>query len=909
MILHSVRIENFKAIRGPLDVVFEPNSPNLLEGPNGAGKSTLVEAMERCLLDSHNGTGTSVEEMRPRETALTPSIAVEFSHAGTVYRIAKTFLDSPKALLDRKRADGVYDTIAKGKAADEQVRDMLRSQPTKAKDRPGERMGLLSVLCSSQGRIALPALSGDALADVRSMLGAAVSGSRGLAFENAVTRKHTAVWTPGGKPKKGKLSELQMALTGARQDLETYAGLMERVGSLEASALDQRSRSKGALEQLRLAQAEYSPLEALAQRVVDLRLQRIPAASRLDAVNARYSQLRAEIDRIVEAADKKRRCEEARPRLVEAETAAKQTRDLRVQEASAARTAWEASCQPSPDVQQAETKIERATAFLQLGKELATVRVRLSCADKAAQVVARLKHAMVALNAPDASAWKLIQTVGRDFDQAAMKVEALALRLEITAETDLKTNVIAGDPAGDALLRPGESLVARGDGVLTVSLPGIATLHFAGPSGDSAQWRAQRDEKHVELRRLLEPFGVAGWHDLIDRVHQREALSGELARATAEYEAAVGADTVEGLREVEFELTTRYGETLALEPLWAGQPPDLGALKAESAARKQEWDARQGEGRQEWGTAETRRSGAEALAGAAAEMRAANDRELVAAQQALALLAADGLTMGERQQGLTDKRRECESAADGLREIDVELAGLPKDAPERAAAMRRRIAGLEAEGQSAREAYQRDEAAAQAILLQGPYSSLAVAEERVRQLEADEAAEKLRLDAIRLLTASLDAAKAKVLEGVAEPVEARATALLERIAGRPLARIRLGNGMALEGVQPEGCNVNAAVEQLSAGEQEQVYFATRLALAEVIGGQERQALILDDPMVNSDADRLARILELIQEQSGRFQFIILTCHPARYLELHGAVTRHMGKLEQAAPETPAEVHA
>jgi DNA repair exonuclease SbcCD ATPase subunit len=63
MILHSVRIENFKGIRGPLDVGLEADSPNFLEGPNGAGKSTLVEAIERCLLDSHNGTGNGAEEM------------------------------------------------------------------------------------------------------------------------------------------------------------------------------------------------------------------------------------------------------------------------------------------------------------------------------------------------------------------------------------------------------------------------------------------------------------------------------------------------------------------------------------------------------------------------------------------------------------------------------------------------------------------------------------------------------------------------------------------------------------------------------------------------------------------------------------------------------------------------------
>jgi len=96
-------------------------------------------------------------------------------------------------------------------------------------------------------------------------------------------------------------------------------------------------------------------------------------------------------------------------------------------------------------------------------------------------------------------------------------------------------------------------------------------------------------------------------------------------------------------------------------------------------------------------------------------------------------------------------------------------------------------------------------------------------------------------------------------------VEARATVLLERISGRPLARVQLGDGMALESVQPHGCNANAPVDQMSAGEQEQIYFATRLALAEVLAEKERQVLVLDDPLVNTDTERLARVLELIAE--------------------------------------------
>jgi DNA repair protein SbcC/Rad50 len=142
----------------------------------------------------------------------------------------------------------------------------------------------------------------------------------------------------------------------------------------------------------------------------------------------------------------------------------------------------------------------------------------------------------------------------------------------------------------------------------------------------------------------------------------------------------------------------------------------------------------------------------------------------------------------------------------------------------------------------------------------------------------------------------VEAARARVLVGISEPVEERATALLERIVGRPFARVRLGDTMSLESVRPEGCSTSAAVEQMSSGEREQIYFAPRLALADVLAKDERQVVVLDDPLVDTDAGRLSRALELINERSGRLQFVILSCHPERYLGLPKLVLRHMDKL-------------
>lgn len=909
MILISTRIQNFKGIRGPLDVTFAADSPNLLEGPNGAGKSTLVEAVLCGLIENHNTSGTAADQMRPRETALTPSSTVVFEQAGAVYRISKTFLDSPRALLERRRADGSFDAIAKGKAADEQVRDFLRSQGTKSKEKPGERLGIFSVLCSPQGGQELPSLSGNALTDIREMLGAQVSGKGGAAFEKAINKKYSLLWTPGGKPKKGKLTETEAELEEkARPDLERSQEAMRQVAAHEKAALELRSQSQETADRLRTARQESAELAPIAQRVLDLRAQRGPAVSRKDAANARYSQLRAEIDRIIDAGEKKRSYEEKRPQLEQAEKESRLDLEARTGEADAARQAWNAGSQPDPEMQQLEKRVERAIDFLAITRELPGLQNRLERVHVASERRAELETTLTELNAPNAGAWAEIQTASRELNDATLHVEALELRVEIAAERDLAAEIVTGDPSGEAHVPAGQTLTARGDGKLQIRFPGIAILRVSGPSGDAAEWRAKREEKKALLSQLLAPFGAGSWDALVDRVQQREFLSAELMLVNAEYRTALAQDALAGLEERAQELAGRRDAILAVEPSWAVTPPDASLLKQAAEARKSALAREQSRITAEWQAAQGRLADAQRTSALARAAREANDGALASAKADLGRLESDGRSMAERQEDLVGRRRECESAEESLVKLDAELADLPADAPDRFNALGKEITELEAELQRARKEYEDHETAARTLLELGPYTSLATAEERVQQLETDCAAEKLRLDAIRRLKTAVDEAKAKALAGISEPVEERATALLERIAGRPLARIRLGGGMALDSVLPEGCAGSAPVEQMSAGEREQIYFATRLALAEVLAEGWRQVLVLDDPLVNTDAERLPRILELMKEKSDRLQFVILSCHPERYLELPGIASRHMDKLEPS-PASTSEVGA
>lgn len=66
------------------------------------------------------------------------------------------------------------------------------------------------------------------------------------------------------------------------------------------------------------------------------------------------------------------------------------------------------------------------------------------------------------------------------------------------------------------------------------------------------------------------------------------------------------------------------------------------------------------------------------------------------------------------------------------------------------------------------------------------------------------------------------------------------------------------------------------IESLSTGTIEQVYFSLRLAIADMIYGQGKVPILLDDTFAYYDDDRLKRVLEMLSKENNR-QILLFTC--------------------------------
>ena len=106
-----------------------------------------------------------------------------------------------------------------------------------------------------------------------------------------------------------------------------------------------------------------------------------------------------------------------------------------------------------------------------------------------------------------------------------------------------------------------------------------------------------------------------------------------------------------------------------------------------------------------------------------------------------------------------------------------------------------------------------------------------------------------------------------------------ATAYFERITGGAYERIVAAPGEASVRVEPAS-GAPRLTDELSRGTAEQLYLALRFGLIEQFARTaEPLPVVMDDILVNFDAERAARAASAIRSLSERHQVLYFTCHP------------------------------
>jgi hypothetical protein len=878
---------------------------NVIYAPNATGKSTLFEAMRRGLLDGHRVAGREVEALRPWGRELAPTVTVEFSHGGQEYRITKRFLDSPSSRLERKE-NGRFVSLAESGKADETVRAMLsRNAPAKGLSRR-ENSGLAQVLWVPQGRLALEALSGDLLADVRTSLGTQVAGPDASPIERKVEEAYLQIFTPTGRHKAGKdapavvqlKEKLQAALTergaAVTRQLE-YEEAATRVEDLRARRTQARYDAEAIGKELKETRTRADAFQKLTS-------ERNQRAESVKAEEARHSDLSQRIQGITAARSEIKKATEALSQI-EGDLPLQQRELLqREKEAAEAKSALEDVRKERPTIDAARVLAEQACQFVDNTRALADLDGLLRKITVAQDGLDRRKKERAELVAPDGKTLKAIRDATRKRDEAQLRVEASLITLEIVPEKGGKLIVVAGEEPGEVDLSPGVPTRVTGSPEVVADLPGVSRLRASGPAGSVEEHRTARAEAERDLKRLTEPFGTSDIESLEALLEKSRALDKKVAEAETQIETWLAGRTTDDVQRQRSEVQAVRAMMIQKHPEWQQIPPEPSALKAAAEDVYTSFKAR-------IDVAEARRDAAQSALLDASRRKDQLSSQAEAArtmikslEKRLAELTGDGKSDEQRAEEQKKITLSWDAARLKLEEIAARLSEFKDNPVDTVARLEKQLQAAEDAANKARDDEKTEEGRLQSLSAQGTYSVLAAAEEKVAALQAEVAAEELRAEAIRLLRDTLVECRTEAVAAVAGPVEAVATQIFQRIAGVRLRQVKLGDSFEPANVVPEISGDAVSLDSVSGGEREQIHLATRLALAEVLAKEERQMVVLDDVMTYTDAGRMARVLAVLEEEAQRLQIVILTCHPERYRGLEGAGFVDLEAVLRGGPE-------
>lgn len=885
MILRSIRIEGWRCIINPVHVGPFSDGLNVLHAPNATGKSTLFEALLRGLLDGHRVSGREVEGLRPWGRSLAPTVTIEFAHGGTDYRLTKRFLDSP--LSDLKRLEkGRFVPLAQGDAADEHVREIFtRNPPGRGLARP-ENWGLAQVLWAPQGNLVLSKLSGDLIADIRGFLSAEVSGPGAGPLEKRIEETYLQIYTPGGKLKAGKdapplvrLREKHDAAVEKRRialvQQQTFEEAVRKVEDFRA----RRAQAKRDAEAFAKALSEArSKAESYAALLSDKR----EREERVKAAEAQYSALKQRVEAI--KADKKelREAQEVLSRLEGEVPLRAREAEERDMEAAKAKGVLEDARKGRQTVDETQREADLARRYLDAKEEAAELGKRLRQIAQANRTLTPRKKERSGLVAPDAKAMRAIRKAIRRRDDAQLRLEAALITLEIVPEKKGSLTVVVGEEAGTRSLTPGRPTAVKGLPEVVVDLAGTARLRAWGPSGSVEDIRNERDEAARKLNELTIGFGTTDLEELESLRERASDLDKQIAEVEAQVETLLSGYTLERIEQDLAKVTTILEEILEDHPAWKERPPDLEGLVAAAEQVKRSFITAVENAEADWESAQAALAAAREQKTRLGVKLEETEKQAKSLEARVADLTADGRADEERETELKKVALSWDAAKAVLDEIEGKLKAFGEDPRGAVTKLEKQLQSADEAATKALEDEKGEEGRLEHLSAQGPYSTLVQAEEEVATLKGEIAREELRTGAIRLLREMVAQCRAEAVAAVAGPVERVASRTLQRIAGGRLGGVQLGEAFEPAQVLPEVAGTSVPLDSVSGGEREQIYLATRLALAEVLAKDERQLVVLDDVLMATDAGRLARVMTILEEAAQRLQVLILTCHPERY---------------------------
>jgi uncharacterized protein YhaN len=558
---------------------------------------------------------------------------------------------------------------------------------------------------------------------------------------------------------------------------------------------------------------------------------------------------------------------------------------------SRARTAFEDASATNAALQRRATDVTMAHTYIESRTTALRLETILASHEKSALTLAQLCASQSAIAAPTRADLETLRDAAAQVEALEAAIATSALSLEIDAQSDLTIDVVAGETTGALTLAAGSTgRIAAANDSLVVDVPGIGRIRVHG-TDSAAKARKKLHSFKLQLEAARERYGTDSVSELAARTERYDELKAAILQAREAMTALLEGTPIDDLRASLAGATARIASIEATQPEWHVDPPDALAVRAAFDRDLQRAADAFALANIERAAAEQSKTEIDTALAALKALRTSLDVKIESSTALIETLGADGLDDAARTANAQTLALSWNAARAEQRKLNEELARFLED-PQTL------LTRLEAAERGAGEGYENALVAAKTLRVKldmqaalGGYAKLVAAEEHTAHCEGELAAATSQARAIACLSAAFDRIGAARLASVIGPVSAASTRYYTRIAGSPMGKIDIGEGLSPTGLIDVASGRTLLVDgTLSTGEKEQVYLAVRLALAEVIAKDRgRQLFVVDDAATATDPNRLRRFVGILEELSReRLQVIVTTADPSRYLGISSA---------------------
>jgi len=868
----------------------------VIASPNRTGKSSLVEALRCALVEWHHDSA-QVKDVTPWHTDHMPTVTVEFEVGGQCYLLEKRFSKRKGGGAELYQVvAGDRQLLAESKEVTPRVIELLGIGSAKS--------GLAQLLWVSQGAVAVPAVDKEVGDGLRRQLGQLIT-EQDQHFRTLLWSRLAPSFTNEANALKGTLrsvAPLARAEVMSKSKQEEVARIEEEFAEIEALLRDaERLQQELAAAQAGAdkAQAAVAELKAEAARVAAKRQEFLTRERKLSELHAQVQQLQADEGRYQEHTTQAEKAEQQVKRHNEQVAPGAQALQEATKEWEAAASARRARDEEQDQMLAQSRRVQTMRRLLGIQVALDDLRAKLERVGVLTGQISKMQELVEQEVAPSAEE---IAAVQADLSRLA-QLEAELRAAQLTVRVEVKQPVAITFAADDA--EP-EQLPAAAREVRRE-----VRQHARVILGEVASVEVLRGTERVDLERsaaeqasleqgLCQQLAVSGLAEVArDEIVPRLT---SLASARTQREAELG-----GLRRELGRLAPEGAEALAAGagPLQEDREHQLAAhpdlrdwlpTDAEVVQAEQSMEEQESALRAQVQAARSREEQAETKRGQAQASLAALRQELQKQETALT-------THRAKQQEIVQRYGTAESLLASLRSKLAESSAAAEELEQYRLTGQEEAVDAELTGAETTLArYQRSAAQSERDLtdVQGQLKGKGSEELHARRCSAEQvlqsaqrAASQLAaaLEAQRVLLELFTAARDESVNRAIEPVSQRLTQWLPLIHGPEHVQVDFGPDLGVKaftiaeiGTFPQDARA------VSYGEREQLAVLIRLAYGAALAGEERQLVMLDDPLAHADDAHHGRTLEVLRQVAEEsLQVLILTCHPERFSGLEGAV--------------------